>query len=355
MAAASERLDREISAIIECSICQELYTNPKILPCLHTFCFGCLEQYASDKYPGSSEKCPLCRHKFIIPQGGIANLKGNFYVNNLVEIIKLNEQEFGVKKGIEEITIRQLEEELDGKSENEIWLRKAANKAREGKEYLQLLLSQETEEVKKLNVLLDSKINTEKELKEAARKVRMDEERLKVLLRLEHDEVNKLKISVNSKIETEKVLNEAVKKAREGEERLKVALRQVTNEVGLLLHSKIEVEKQLKWTIQEALDGEERLKVSLSQETHQVKHLQMLLDQAEHNLFCEASSKDRLQNCLSESQSQLNVAVEKERETAKRLNKLLSDKTRKVRQLRTVVIITCIIVLIGGIMLLYKI
>ena len=57
--AAAKRWSEEISDITECPICVETFTDPKVLPCVHTFCIKCLLKYGEheendkpgDKWP----------------------------------------------------------------------------------------------------------------------------------------------------------------------------------------------------------------------------------------------------------------------------------------------------------------
>ncbi|XP_019646862.1 PREDICTED: LOW QUALITY PROTEIN: uncharacterized protein LOC109487324 [Branchiostoma belcheri] len=73
---------------LECTICLESYKDPKILPCLHTFCKACLEKFvakqgeAKDKFP-----CPTCRIQTVLPEGGVAGLKNNFFVLSLRDTV----------------------------------------------------------------------------------------------------------------------------------------------------------------------------------------------------------------------------------------------------------------------------
>ena len=83
-----------IDDIAECSICMELYDNPKLLSCAHTFCCKCLERHATEKKPVTdTNSCPLCRQQFTIPTGGIDQLPGNYLIAKLVELRKRSIQE----------------------------------------------------------------------------------------------------------------------------------------------------------------------------------------------------------------------------------------------------------------------
>ena len=41
----------------ECPVCLEVYVDPKVLPCDHSFCAGCVEPLKQ----GSRIECPLCK------------------------------------------------------------------------------------------------------------------------------------------------------------------------------------------------------------------------------------------------------------------------------------------------------
>jgi len=64
------------TSIAKCSICQEALNNPRLLPCIHSFCLECLKQYCTDtdKLPGDEVPCPECRTQFEIPKKGVAGL-----------------------------------------------------------------------------------------------------------------------------------------------------------------------------------------------------------------------------------------------------------------------------------------
>ncbi|XP_019647723.1 PREDICTED: LOW QUALITY PROTEIN: uncharacterized protein LOC109488024 [Branchiostoma belcheri] len=84
---------------LECTICLEPYKDPKILPCLHTFCKGCLEKFvakqgeAKDRFP-----CPTCRIETVLPEGGVAGLKNNFFVLSLRDTVQAHKSVASVEE-----------------------------------------------------------------------------------------------------------------------------------------------------------------------------------------------------------------------------------------------------------------
>ena len=76
----------------ECSICTEVFTDPRGLPCYHTFCLKCLQSYSNckDKQPGDRMPCPMCRKEFTIPDDGLSGLQKNFYVEKLLHVRKVS-------------------------------------------------------------------------------------------------------------------------------------------------------------------------------------------------------------------------------------------------------------------------
>jgi tripartite motif-containing protein 2/3 len=81
---------KELSDITECPICTEVYTDPRGLPCIHTFCLKCIQGWGEDKLPGDEVGCPLCRKEFTVPDGGFVNLPKNLFLNQLLEMKKIS-------------------------------------------------------------------------------------------------------------------------------------------------------------------------------------------------------------------------------------------------------------------------
>ena len=74
-----------VDEMIKCPICLDEVKDPKSLPCLHTFCFECINTHCRDACPGDEVNCPVCRTNFQIPQKGVEELTSNFFVKNLAE------------------------------------------------------------------------------------------------------------------------------------------------------------------------------------------------------------------------------------------------------------------------------
>src|SRR6218665_18901 len=90
MAKALEKAAEHLSEITECSICRSAFTDPRMLPCIHTFCVECLNRTgdADQKKPGEKMPCPLCRKEFIIPADGMKGVPMNFFMEDLLEFKK---------------------------------------------------------------------------------------------------------------------------------------------------------------------------------------------------------------------------------------------------------------------------
>uniref|UniRef100_A0A1X7TN55 RING-type domain-containing protein n=1 Tax=Amphimedon queenslandica TaxID=400682 RepID=A0A1X7TN55_AMPQE len=72
---------------LTCPVCLEHFTNPKILPCHHSFCQHCLEglplDWRNDLF------CPTCRHRTELPEEGAGAFPVAFHLNNLKEMQSL--------------------------------------------------------------------------------------------------------------------------------------------------------------------------------------------------------------------------------------------------------------------------
>ncbi|KAK7087882.1 uncharacterized protein [Littorina saxatilis] len=71
----SEREDR-----MTCKICLDIFRDPKLLPCSHSFCKSCLDDVIT-RHRGEHFPCPVCREKIRLPPGGATALKNNHYLD----------------------------------------------------------------------------------------------------------------------------------------------------------------------------------------------------------------------------------------------------------------------------------
>ena len=77
---------KQLDDMTECPICTEVYTDPRVLPCVHTYCLKCIEAWSKAKQPGDKLACPLCRKKFTLSSNGVKDLPKNFFVANFLEM-----------------------------------------------------------------------------------------------------------------------------------------------------------------------------------------------------------------------------------------------------------------------------
>ena len=82
---------KELEQHLTCSVCLNIYTNPKSLPCLHSFCQHCLEGLPVNPQENKYYiKCPTCRTSTELPEPtGPAAFPVAFHINNLKEINSL--------------------------------------------------------------------------------------------------------------------------------------------------------------------------------------------------------------------------------------------------------------------------
>ncbi|XP_078346713.1 E3 ubiquitin-protein ligase TRIM71-like [Oculina patagonica] len=77
---------------VSCSVCMQLYKEPKQLPCLHVFCLECLNNIARTSARHDKIKCPLCQIEVAVPESGtMETLPSCFYLKNLLDILAIKE------------------------------------------------------------------------------------------------------------------------------------------------------------------------------------------------------------------------------------------------------------------------
>ena len=80
---ALEKLEEQLN----CSICLDTYTDPKLLQCFHVYCRQCLVPLVDRDQQGRlGLSCPTCRQVTPIPDRGVAGLQSAFLINDLLGI-----------------------------------------------------------------------------------------------------------------------------------------------------------------------------------------------------------------------------------------------------------------------------
>ena len=85
---------------LSCSVCMVTFTEPKQLPCLHSFCLHCLEGIQRTSGRHDMITCPECRRESQVPGGNLKDLPTNFRINSLLDVLAIREcGSTGVKCG----------------------------------------------------------------------------------------------------------------------------------------------------------------------------------------------------------------------------------------------------------------
>ena len=73
-----------------CAICFEKYKQPKVLPCLHTFCVDCLRRHydAHRLTNGGRLSCPSCREMLVMPEEGVTGFWSDGAVHKAHDLIE---------------------------------------------------------------------------------------------------------------------------------------------------------------------------------------------------------------------------------------------------------------------------
>ena len=77
---------------VSCSVCSDLFTDPKQLSCLHSFCLKCVNQWYETCGAGDAIKCPKCQTLSRIPASGdLKDLPTSFYLNGFIDVLAIKE------------------------------------------------------------------------------------------------------------------------------------------------------------------------------------------------------------------------------------------------------------------------
>ena len=69
-----------------CQLCSKPYTDPRILPCLHSFCGQCLHMEIERSGAKQKMECPTCQRSITIPEDGVNDIPQNLHLGYEVEV-----------------------------------------------------------------------------------------------------------------------------------------------------------------------------------------------------------------------------------------------------------------------------
>ena len=83
----TEQALKQLQEQLNCTICLDTYTDPKLLQCFHVYCRQCLVPLVDRDQQGRlGLTCPTCRQVTPIPDRGVVGLQSAFHINRFLEI-----------------------------------------------------------------------------------------------------------------------------------------------------------------------------------------------------------------------------------------------------------------------------
>ena len=77
---------------VSCPVCSDLFKDPRQLPCLHSFCLHCLQQWHQTSGGQNAFRCPKCQALSRVPASGdLTDLPASFYLNGLIDVLAIQE------------------------------------------------------------------------------------------------------------------------------------------------------------------------------------------------------------------------------------------------------------------------
>ena len=83
-----ESLLKNLKKHLSCSICLDIYDEPKTISCLHTFCLECLANHAIASHRQEKFRCPECKAEIDLPEeNNFDRLPSSFFHNSLLGLL----------------------------------------------------------------------------------------------------------------------------------------------------------------------------------------------------------------------------------------------------------------------------
>ncbi|KAK3602297.1 hypothetical protein CHS0354_001733 [Potamilus streckersoni] len=93
-----EQFTKELKqTFLICCVCSEVFDDesrhPRLLPCLHSICFTCLQSLVKDE----TVKCPLCIDITSVPDGDFRNIRKDNTRRDLLDFVNVRTLSSGIK------------------------------------------------------------------------------------------------------------------------------------------------------------------------------------------------------------------------------------------------------------------
>ncbi|XP_011664803.2 uncharacterized protein LOC105438544 [Strongylocentrotus purpuratus] len=89
----ADALKNAIAQSLECPVCLNTFTDPRILHCSHTYCKTCLDNLLECHGNDQMLRCPVCRAETQVPNQDVSKLPANLALKSLIEDVK-NQYQF---------------------------------------------------------------------------------------------------------------------------------------------------------------------------------------------------------------------------------------------------------------------
>ena len=82
----------------KCGICSDVYTDPRMLQCLHSFCMKCLKKLSEEQGSGSSLICPTCEKTASLSDAGLDTLPKDLHKVRMIVVAEYESKLQGVEE-----------------------------------------------------------------------------------------------------------------------------------------------------------------------------------------------------------------------------------------------------------------
>ena len=93
-----DSLSKNLKEQVTCSICQDTFTDPKTITCLHTFCCDCIKKHALTSKRNGTFRCPECQAEVDVPAEAnrFDKLPTSFHHNSLLSVLAIQQSGKGI-------------------------------------------------------------------------------------------------------------------------------------------------------------------------------------------------------------------------------------------------------------------